>query len=76
MIRQKTCNSLAPSTRDASKSSFGIPLYDADKITIQKPTHIHTPAKISAKLFTVLLISHPTGSKLKVLLKTAFKIPI
>ena len=61
-IRQKTCHSLAPSSRADSSSDFGIPLYVAERTTMQKPVQIHTPTKISAKLLTHgRSISHPMG---------------
>ena len=63
LTRQNTCHSLAPSTRAASSSSFGMPLYAADKMTMQKPVQIQTPTAMSAKLLIHgRSTSQPTGS--------------
>ena len=63
LTRQNTCHSLAPSTRAASINSCGIPLYAADKMTMQKPVQIHTPTAMRAKLLIHgRSTSQPTGS--------------
>ena len=52
VIRKNNCSSVAPSTRPASSSSGGMPLSAADVMTIAKPVHTQTAAKIKAKLLT------------------------
>src|SRR5678815_3273555 len=46
----KTCHSVAPSTRAASRSSGLMPLRAADRMTIAKPVHIQAMTMINRKV--------------------------
>ena len=59
VIRQKTCTSLAPSTRAASSSSDGTPLMAAHSTTMAKPAWIQIMMIMMKKLFHGAIV--PSG---------------
>src|SRR5436190_18000547 len=59
---QTIWSSLAPSMRAASSTSVLIALRLAEMMTMQKPTAVQMPTKISAGLLVVESTSHGTGS--------------
>ena len=44
---RKTCSSVAPSTRAASRSSALMPFKAAERMTMQKPVQIHAATMIN-----------------------------
>ncbi len=58
---QKSCHSLAPSTRAASSTSPGSPFSAADRMVMLKPVHSQIPTIIRAKLLIGWLLMKATG---------------
>ena len=75
MIRRKTMISLAPSSRDASRSSTGTPFSAADRMTVAKPAQAQTPTTMISRLFVGAWASHGCGSPPNAV-TIAFRVPV
>ena len=58
MMRKNICISVAPSTRDASRISSGIPFSAAEKSTMEKPVCSQITITIRNRLFQGAIAAH------------------